>query len=279
VAPLASPLISVSTLDSAIQSIEDITVLDVRWTVGGGSDYESYLRGHVRGAVFVDLESELSDPPGPRGRHPLPSPERFTAAMQKAGIGPSSWVVCYDTGPGFAAARLWWLLRYFGHSEISVVDGGYRAWAANSFPVEKGPVAAIPGDFIPGHSLTTTLTVDAISDFIAEGGLLLDARDTDRYLGIREPIDSVGGHIPGAVSAPTSQYLQNDDTFRDPAELRALFQRLGAGSNPVAVYCGSGITAAHGVLGLELAGYSAALYPGSWSEWIVDPSRPVATDS
>jgi thiosulfate/3-mercaptopyruvate sulfurtransferase len=188
-------------------------------------------------------------------------------------------VVVYDDGDAMAAARGWWTLRYFGHPDVRVLDGGYRAWTEAGLPVTTDRPAPAPGDFTaePGHMPV----LDAAgAQATARDGLLLDARAGERYRGETEHVDPVAGHIPGAVSAPTAGNANPDGTFRDPAELAARFTALGTGTRPavpVGAYCGSGVTAAHEVLALALAGIPAALYVGSWSDWITDPARPIAT--
>jgi thiosulfate/3-mercaptopyruvate sulfurtransferase len=198
--------------------------------------------------------------------------------MRAAGVSSGRAVVVYDDGDAMAAARGWWTLRYFGHPDVRVLDGGYRAWAEAGLPVTTDRPAPAPGDFTaePGH----LPVLDAAgAQAAARDGLLLDARTGERYRGETEPVDPVAGHIPGAVSAPTAGNANPDGTFRTPAELAARFTALGAvpGATPVGAYCGSGVTAAHEILALALAGLPAALYVGSWSDWITDPARPVAT--
>jgi thiosulfate/3-mercaptopyruvate sulfurtransferase len=253
-------------------------LLDVRWRLAGPPGLDSYQQGHLPGAVFADLDRDLAGPPGPGGRHPLPDPAAFPAAMRAAGVSSGRAVVVYDDGDAMAAARGWWTLRYFGHPDVRVLDGGYRAWAEAGLPVTTDRPAPAPGDFTaePGH----LPVLDAAgAQAAARDGLLLDARTGERYRGETEPVDPVAGHIPGAVSAPTAGNANPDGTFRTPAELAARFTALGAvpGATPVGAYCGSGVTAAHEVLALALAGLPAALYVGSWSDWITDPARPVAT--
>jgi thiosulfate/3-mercaptopyruvate sulfurtransferase len=253
-------------------------LLDVRWRLAGPPGLDSYQQGHLPGAVFADLDRDLAGPPGPGGRHPLPDPAAFQAAMRAAGVSSGRAVVVYDDGDAMAAARGWWTLRYFGHPDVRVLDGGYRAWAEAGLPVTTDRPAPAPGDFTaePGHMPV----LDAAgAQAAARDGLLLDARAGERYRGETEPVDPVAGHIPGAVSAPTAGNANPDGTFRTPAELAARFTALGAvpGATPVGAYCGSGVTAAHEILALALAGLPAALYVGSWSDWITDPARPVAT--
>jgi thiosulfate/3-mercaptopyruvate sulfurtransferase len=252
-------------------------LLDVRWRLGGPPGLDSYGEGHLPGAVFVDLDRDLAAPPGPGGRHPLPDPAAFEKAMRAAGVSQDRPVVVYDDRDATAAARAWWLLRYHGHENVRVLDGGYQAWVAAGLPVSTADPAAEPGDFTarPGHMPVLDATGAAS---MARTGLLLDARAGERYRGEHEPVDPVAGHIPGAVSAPTADNVNPDGTFRSSAELAGRFAALGAEAN-VGAYCGSGVTAAHEVLALALAGIPAALYVGSWSNWITDPARPVATGS
>jgi thiosulfate/3-mercaptopyruvate sulfurtransferase len=257
----------------------NLTLLDVRWRLGGPPGRELYDAGHIPGAVFVDLDRDLAAAPGAGGRHPMPATADFERAMRLAGVSDSGPVVVYDDADSTAAARAWWLLRYFGHPSVRVLDGGFRAWTAAGRPVEQpGPVyRAAAGDFTarPGH--LGLLGADAAAA-LARTGLLLDARAGERYRGEAEHVDPVAGHIPGAVNAPTSENVNQDGTFKPRSELAARFRALGAtGDRQVAAYCGSGVTAAHEVLALTLAGIPAALYLGSWSNWITDPARPVAT--
>ena len=283
----AGLLITADELASALSGAPDgvPSVLDVRWRLGGPPGVDIYVAGHVPEAVFVDLDRDLAGPPGPGGRHPIPAAAAFEAAMRRAGVSAGRPVVVYDDADSTAAARAWWLLRYFGHSSVRVLDGGFRAWTAEGEPVSSGPpLLAAAGDFTasPGH--LALLDADGAA-VMASTGLLLDARTGERYRGQSEPIDPVAGHIPGAVSAPTADNVHPDGTFLAAADLTARFTALGAAPPPaprgpapaVGVYCGSGVTAAHEVLALAIAGISAALYVGSWSDWITDPARPVAT--
>jgi thiosulfate/3-mercaptopyruvate sulfurtransferase len=227
--------------------------------------------------VFVDLEADLASPPGAGGRHPLPDPAAFQAAMRRAGVRRRSPVVVYDAADATSAARAWWLLRYFGHDDVRVLDGGFRAWTEAGLPVVTDVPAPEPGDFVARPGGMPLLDADAAAA-LATDGVLLDARAAERYRGEVEPIDPVAGHVPGAVSAPTSGNVDASGRFLPAASLRERFAALGAGgSRPVGAYCGSGVTAAQVVLALEVAGVPAALYAGSWSDWITDPARPVAT--
>jgi thiosulfate/3-mercaptopyruvate sulfurtransferase len=274
---VTSPLIDADGLAGLLDGEDPPVVLDVRWTLGGGASRADYLAGHVPGAQFVDLDTDLADPAGAGGRHPLPGAERFAGAMRRLGVGNDGTVVVYDAGNSMAAARAWWLLRRLGHRDVRVLDGGFAAWERAGRPVETEVRAVAEGDFTAGAAGAAVVEADGVPRAAADG-VLLDARDRERYLGETEPIDPVAGHIPGAVSAPTRDNVAADGRFRDSGALRDRFAALGVdGARPVTVYCGSGITAAHEVLALEVAGFPAALYPGSWSEWITDHDRPVAT--
>ncbi len=254
------------------------TVLDVRWELGGPPGRPQYLEGHIPGAAFVDLDTALAAPPGPGGRHPLPTPDAFGAAMRAGGVSTDRPVVVYDAGTSMAAARAWWLLRYFGHTQVFVLDGGFSGWLAAGGAIERGAVAVEPGDFVPRAGGMPLLDA-ARAALVAGTGVLLDARAPERYRGEREPIDPVAGHIPGAVNVPATELLRLEGRgLLDAADLRSRFEAAGVRDGaPVGAYCGSGVTAAFEVLALERAGYRGALYVGSWSDWIRDPSRPVAT--
>jgi thiosulfate/3-mercaptopyruvate sulfurtransferase len=273
----AHPLISVPELAAALREAPGPAVLDVRWRLGGPPGVQSYRAGHLPGAVFADLDRDLAGPPGGAGgRHPPPEAAVFQAAMRRAGISPDRPVVVYDDADSTAAARAWWTLRYFGHGDVRVLDGGYRAWTAAGEPVTAAAAVPAPGTFtaVPGGMPA----LDAAGAAgLARSGVLLDARAGERYRGEHEPVDPVAGHIPGAVSAPTAANVRADGTFRPADELRARFAGLGAAGPEVGAYCGSGVTAAHEVLALALAGIPAALYVGSWSGWVTDAGHPVAT--
>jgi thiosulfate/3-mercaptopyruvate sulfurtransferase len=243
-----------------------------------GPDHAAYLAGHVPGAVFVDLDAQLAGPPSDRGRHPLPDAARFGAEMRAAGVRNERPVVVYDAATSMAAARAWWLLRYFGHPSVAVLDGGLEAWVSEGHSASTEVPVPEPGDFVPRAGGMPVLTPEQAGALASSGGVLLDARAPERFAGVSEPIDPVAGHIPGARNRPAAANVSPDGRFLAPAELRAAFEAIGVDADgPVGAYCGSGVTAAHEVLALELAGFRAALYPGSWSEWIRDPARPVAT--
>jgi thiosulfate/3-mercaptopyruvate sulfurtransferase len=252
-------------------------LLDVRWELAGPPGLELHLQGHIPGAVFVDLDLALAGPPGSGGRHPLPAAEDFAAAMRHAGVSGSRAVVVYDAGNSIAAARAWWLLRYFGHGDVGVVDGGLAAWLAAGLPVSSDPASVPPGDFVARPGGMPLLDADGAAA-LARAGVLIDARMPERFRGESEPIDPVAGHIPGAVNVPAPGLVGPDGRFQGDEVLRARFATVGVRSDlPVGAYCGSGVAASHEVLALELAGFRAALYVGSWSDWVTDPDRPVAT--
>jgi thiosulfate/3-mercaptopyruvate sulfurtransferase len=253
-------------------------VLDVRWTLSGPPGREAFEAGHLPGGVFVDIDRDLAAPPGPAGRHPLPEPADLLAVLRRSGVRHGRPVVCYDQRDGTSAARAWWLLLDLGLEDVRVLDGGFDAWVAGGGEVESGPgLRPAPGDVTgePGH--LSRLTADE-AGALAGDGVLLDARAGARFRGETEPVDPVAGHVPGAVSAPAVDNLAPDGRFLAAEELRDRFAALGVdGTRPVGAYCGSGVVAAHEVLALRLAGIDAALWPGSWSEWVADPDRPVAT--
>ncbi|MFI0235081.1 sulfurtransferase [Streptomyces sp. NPDC016845] len=278
-------IITASDLAGELAGEHPPVLLDVRWQLStakatGEPAFDGraeYVAGHVPGAVFVDLDTELAGHAGAGGgRHPLPDLAAFGAAMRAAGVSADRDVVVYDGGQGWAAARAWWLLRWTGHPSVRVLDGGLAAWDG---PLKEGArTPGEPGTFEPAPGATGLLDADGAAA-LARSGLLLDARAAERYRGDVEPIDRVGGHIPGAVSAPTTENVGADGRFRPAAELTDRFKALGAtgGAGEVGVYCGSGVSGAHEVLALAVAGIDAQLYVGSWSEWSADTSRPVAT--
>jgi thiosulfate/3-mercaptopyruvate sulfurtransferase len=270
------PLVTAGQLAAELAGPGAPTVLDCRWTLAGGADRDGYGKGHLPGAVFVDLDRELAAPPGAGGRHPLPAPEAFQAAMRRAGVRHDRPVVAYDQGEPGGAARAWWLLGWFGHPDARVLDGGLGAWVAAGLPLTTETADPDPGDFTArpgGRSLLDA----AGAARLAVAGVLLDVRAPARYQGLEEPVDPVAGHIPGARNAPMAD-LVGDHGLVPPASLRRLLDRHGARpGTPVGAYCGSGVVAAHLVLACEVVGIPASLYAGSWSDWVTDPSRPVAT--
>jgi thiosulfate/3-mercaptopyruvate sulfurtransferase len=273
-----SALVSAEAL---LEELDDGTaplLLDVRWTLAG-PDRAGYLAGHLPGAVFCDLDSDLAAPPGDRGRHPLPSTASMTATMRRLGLAAGRRVVVYDGGTSLPASRAWWCLRWAGHSDTRVLDGGLPAWVAAGGRVERGEVvpASAPRAEARGGAMPV-VTVDAVLEGTA--GVLVDVRAAERFRGEVEPVDPVAGHIPGATSCPASSLLTDDGRYRTPSELRAVLTSLPDPGEPgrrLVAYCGSGVTATQLVLACHEVGVEAALYPGSWSEWIADPARPVAT--
>lgn len=270
-----TPIITASDLASESAGPRPPVLLDIRWQLGGPNLRPEYEAGHIPGAVFVDLDTELAGPPGAGGRHPLPEPAELGAVLRRAGVSRDTPVVVYDGGQGWAAARAWWLLRWTGHPDVRVLDGGLASWTG---PLSTRTPQPEPGDFVPAPGALPLLDADGAAE-LARKGVLLDARAAERYRGDVEPIDRIGGHIPGAVSAPTSENTAADGRFLPAGELTARFGALWAadGGAEVGVYCGSGVSGAHEVLALEIAGIRAALYAGSWSQWSSDESRPVAT--
>ncbi|WP_454722238.1 MULTISPECIES: sulfurtransferase [Cupriavidus] len=245
---------------------------------------EAYHAGHLPGAFYLHLDNELSGAKtGRNGRHPLPDPDTLTARLRALGVDAGSQVVAYDAQGGMFAARLWWLLRWLGHEAVAVLDGGKPAWVAAGLPLEAGTTAEpeVPGSFTRKASLAATVDADLVlANLDAPRRLVVDARAPDRFRGENETLDPVGGHIPGAANRFFKDNLQADGSFKPADTLRAEFaQVLGATPASAAIMqCGSGVTACHNLLALEVAGLrGAALYPGSWSEWCADPARPVAS--
>lgn len=268
---MTNPLISAAELHDRLG---EVTVLDVRYRLGGPGGPEEYAEGHIPGAAYVDMDTELAAPPGEGGRHPLPDTGTFEEAMRRAGVSRDRPVVVYDDWQALAAGRCWWLLRYHGHPDVRVLDGGWAAWLADEGEVEVPTPTPKPGDFTARPGAMPVVEADRVP----EVAVLVDARAPERFRGETEPIDPVAGHIPGAVNVPTGRNLTEDGRFRSPEELREIYAAVGVTSGAdVAAYCGSGVTAVHDVIALELAGIEAALYPGSWSGWITDPDRPVET--
>jgi thiosulfate/3-mercaptopyruvate sulfurtransferase len=274
-------LIQAGELAALLASGADTVLLDVRWALGDPHGREHYEAGHIPGALFVDLETELSAPPAPEaGRHPLPEAHDFAATARGWGINEDSTVVLYDGTGGLAAARGWWLLRHAGAPDVRVLDGGVQGWEAAGHGLETGSNTAVPGNVRLGWGHMPVIDIDAAAAFPGHG-VLLDSRAAERYRGEVEPIDPRAGHIPGARSRPTTENLDAEGRLLAPGRLAAALAELGmkpgAGAQDIAAYCGSGVTAAHQVLALETIGVRAALYPGSWSQYSADPARPAAT--
>jgi thiosulfate/3-mercaptopyruvate sulfurtransferase len=269
--PSGRPLIDVDEL-ARLLAEDGCTVLDVRYQMGGPPGLPEFLAGHVPGAAYVDLDTALAGPPGSRGRHPLPEVAVFEEAMRVAGVSDGRPVVVYDDWAGRAAARCWWLLRWAGHRDVRVLDGAWSAWQASGQPVSTDQPMQTRGDFTARPGQLPVLEPDDVLAF-AEANVLVDARSPERFRGEVEPVDPVAGHIPGAVNVPTGANLGEDGRFRSADELAEVY--AVAGDGPVAAYCGSGVTAAHDILAMAVAGIDATLYPGSWSEWVAS-ERPVA---
>ncbi|MBN1774205.1 MAG: sulfurtransferase [Deltaproteobacteria bacterium] len=258
-----------------------VVVVDTRWYLRGKRGIDEYRAGHLPGAVFLDVDTDLADPPGPGrpGRHPLPSHERFAAALARIGVRHGALVVGYDDEGGAVAARLWWLLRYFGLSVGRVLDGGLAAWKAEGRPLETADAARRPASRLalapqPGLVVDKRRVVELLRE---PGTLLLDGRPADRFRGENETVDARPGHIPGAKSAFVGDNLvEPNGRFLAPAALVERFAALGANeAKTVVCYCGSGVKACHDILALTLAGRpDAVLYEGSWSEWAADSGLP-----
>ncbi|MFJ8949547.1 sulfurtransferase [Streptomyces sp. NPDC102381] len=295
---------TVAELRELLASDAPPAVLDVRWVLGDPHGREHYAEGHIPGAVYVDLETELASAPTARGgRHPLPPITQLQDAARRWGLRQERPVVVYDDLGNTAAARAWWLLRYAGLERVTLLDGALVAWRSAGLLLESGHPATPPrGDVVLREGALPVADADGAAE-LAASGLLLDARAGERYRGEVEPVDPRAGHIPGAVSAPTGENLAADGTFLPADELRKRFAELvadaarpgagatgpsagaagpgtyaaepGANSAPrIGVYCGSGVTAAHEIAALEIAGFRAVLFPGSWSAWSTDPDRP-----
>jgi thiosulfate/3-mercaptopyruvate sulfurtransferase len=263
------PLVSAGWLRQHIGD-QGVRVIDFRWYLQGRDGREEYVRAHIPGAAFVDLEAVTGHDGA--GRHPLPPASQFEAEMQRAGVSSTTKVVAYDDAGGSVAARLWFLLGWFGHEAQAVLDGGLQAWG--------GPLDEVIPSFDAGNFHARQPDRARVLDFEAvrhaHGVPLLDARAGERYRGEKEPVDPKAGHIPGAVSAPWMENLGPDGRFKSPDELRAHFAALGAEEGAV-VYCGSGVNATHDLLAMEVAGlHNGRLYAGSWSDWS-SRDAPVAT--
>lgn len=263
----------------------ELRLLDARAVLGDpAAGAAAYARSHLPGAVHADLDRDLSDHSvAGQGRHPLPQPDDFARRVGEWGIGPEHQVVVYDAGDGsMAAARAWWLLRVLGHGPVAVLDGGLAAWRQAGL-AEEGGEGRVPSPLGPypsaGFDPARVATADEVLERLGQApGWLLDARGAERFRGEVEPIDPVAGHVPGAVNRPFPLNLR-DGRFRPAEELRAEFEALlrGWGAPEAVLMCGSGVTACHLLLAMEHAGLPGArVYPGSWSGWIADPSRPVA---
>lgn len=259
-------------------------VVDCRFNLADHAQgREDYVQEHIPGAVYAHLDDDLSGPiiKGVTGRHPLPSVEQAAAVISALGIGNGTQVVAYDDRGGMSSGRLWWMLRWLGHDAVAVLDGGWQAWQAAGYPTRSGEETRLPADFTPEPRADYAVDADAVQQLRTDPAYkVVDSRAADRYRGENETMDPVGGHIPGAISGQFADNLDPDGRFKSPEALRARFEAL-LGDTPAeqtVFYCGSGVSAAHNILAVAHAGLGdARLYPGSWSEWITDPSRPVAT--
>jgi thiosulfate/3-mercaptopyruvate sulfurtransferase len=272
--------VTVGELREWIASADPVTVLDVRWSLAEPDGANAYLSGHLPGAVYVSLDEELTDHRiTGRGRHPLPSGADLQAAARRWGVRKGVPTVVYDDWNRAGSSRAWWVLTAAGIDGVRILDGGLAAWVAAGGPVQTGPVTPGLGDVDVihddlYHGALRTLTAEQT---LSEVDVLLDARAPERFRGDVEPVDPVAGHIPGAVNLPSTQLLSADGTLLPDGQLRTLLAEHGiAGGADTGAYCGSGVTAALAVAGMAAVGVSAALYPGSWSEWASDPDRPVA---
>ncbi|KGN38382.1 sulfurtransferase [Knoellia aerolata] len=255
-----------------------VRVLDVQYTLSGDGP-ALYAAAHLPGAAHLDLDEVLAGPPGPGGRHPLPEPSVLEAGLRAVGVRDGDSVVVYDQQTSLASARAWWVLRWAGLTDVRVLDGGLAAWRAAGFAVTDRVPSPTPGDVVVTPGSLPVLDAEGAAR-VARDGILLDSRTSERFRGETEPIDPVAGHIPGARNAPMADQLDAEGRFRPPEELWAYFSDLGVdGSTQVGTSCGSGVTAAHTALALHLAGVEATPYVGSWSHWVTDPDRPVATGS
>jgi thiosulfate/3-mercaptopyruvate sulfurtransferase len=271
-------LVDVDSLRVELAGDRPPLLIDVRWSLAGPPGIEAYRAGHLPGARFADLDTELAGRRGAGGRHPLPEPADFEGLMRRLGVRSDSAIVVYDAADGVPAARAWWDIRYFGHHDVLVLDGGYAAWVAAGLPVSTEEPLVVPGDFVARPGGLPVLDADSAAR-MATDGVLIDVRVGERFRGEVEPVDPIAGHIPGAVNLPTTGNVGPDGRFLDGQTLAKRFESLGIGDGEeVGAYCGSGVNAAHTVFAMTLAGLpTPALYVGSWSNWIADGTRPIAT--
>ena len=274
--------------DELVTHLDDIdwVIIDARFAIAQPDlKRQEYLQAHIPGAVYVRLNDDLSGPitPGVTSRHPLPSPEAAAEFFGRCGIGPGVQVVVYDDqGGALAAARAWWMLHWLGHEAAAVLDGGWQNWQQAGYPVRSGEEQRTRREFPVRLRPGMVVDADQVESFRLDPAYkLIDGRSAERYHGLNETIDPVAGHIPGAINAPYSENLSADGLFRSPEELHSRFKALLGNTPPyrAVFYCGSGVTAAHDILAMEVAGLGESrLYAGSWSEWITDPKRPLAKD-
>ena len=282
--PISVPLLVSTEWLASHLADSDVRVADVRWSLlEPDKGRNAYLQAHVPGAVFFNVDGDLASPRGQGpGRHPLPTPEHFVACASRAGISADTHVIAYDFGDGSTAARLWWLLRYFGHDRVSLLDGGMARWTAGGQPLESRVPTYPPSTFVPRPRPEMSVDADAVERWRGDSRtLILDARAAERYQGKVEPIDPVAAHIPGARNHPYPSNVRSaeDSRFLEPERLRERFARYGADSaERIICYCGSGVNACQSLFALQLAGYdSGVLYAGSWSDWCSVSSRAMKT--
>ena len=276
-----STLISVDELHGNLNR-DDWVVMDCRFSLGNTTQRrQDYLSAHIPGARYAHLDDDLSGPiiPGQTGRHPLPALSEFIETLQNWGIDESTQVVAYDDMGGPFAARLWWMLRWLGHDNVAVLDGGFPAWTQKGYITTQALPSISPTSYTPSPLPGRTFTAKDIRKHLNDPNVtLVDARAADRHAGIHEPIDPVAGHIPGALSFPFKENLTEDGHFKSTEELNDRFSDLHAvhQNQNIVCYCGSGVTAAHNILAMVHAGLPfPQMYPGSWSEWITDPEHPI----
>ena len=257
-----------------LADLDKVIILDCRAALGD-PDYGArvFAEAHLPGAAYLSLDDDLAAAPGSGGRHPLPDPKTLAARLAALGCNNDQQIVVYDDAGGAFASRAWWCLRWLGHEAVAVLDGGFNAWAGE---LTSAVTEVVPGDFSQRKSITRTIDAAELMGQLSSI-TMLDARAQARFDGLEEPIDPVAGHIPGAFCMPFQGNLDDAGRFRSAAELAARFSEFND-ADPLVCYCGSGVTAAHNILALRIAGFAEpVLYPGSWSEWIVDTERPVAT--
>ncbi len=271
----SSPILSAPSLHTSLH-LPGLRILDVRTRHGKPEQGRSlYAAGHIPGAIHIDLETDLSAAHGP-GRHPLPTPSEFTLCLAHKGIAPEHHVVCYDDVGGAIASRLWWMAEHVGIAKVQVLDGGFPAWTEANYATETDLSTYPEGHWPLASAIHPTVNRSHLLSREPHC-MVLDARSAERYRGEEEPIDSVAGHIPGAISAPFSENLSNG-FFRSPEHLRSRFEALGVQQDSCVIHsCGSGVTACHNLLAMRIAGYpTTTLYPGSWSDWS-SAGLPIAT--
>ena len=277
---LRTPLLSTADLAARLTDA-DLLVADCRFELTKPeAGVQAWRAGHIPGATHVDLERDLaSRVTATTGRHPLPAVSDFAATLSRLGVDATTWVVCYDAGNSAYAARLWWMLRWVGHDRVTVLDGGFAAWTAEGRPISTETAARKPVAFVARPRPEMLCDAAGVAHALAQGETLVDVRGAERFAGSVEPLDAVAGHVPGAVNLPFLENLDANGRFRPAHGLAALWrERTGAAPDTAPIcMCGSGVTACQGLLALEAAGVKGArLYAGSWSEWIRDPSRPIA---